>query len=245
MLLVRSFSIKIFVSIMVEIMKIYLNVFVFLFFMSEKSFLLVSLKDNKAKKLASLLNSATARKVLEFLSKKDFATETDISKETGIPISTVHYNLKILKENKLVNEEEYHYSEKGKEVIHYKAANKYIIIAPDDEDSSVLDKIKGLIPSFVGLCVVSAVWLVSAFFSKTAYLSSAGDSFVAEVEPVALKAATDSVSSSAPSLAQASVQSSSVGGLLWWEPVFWFFIGGTFVILIIFLFKLVKSKFNK
>lgn len=135
--------------------------------MAEKSFVLMSLKEKQSKKLASLLNSDTARKILDYLSTVEYATETQISKETGTALSTVHYNLKLLRENKLVNEEEYHYSEKGKEVIHYKAANKYIIIAPEGEDDSILEKLKNILPGFIGLIVGSVVLFSYKLFGKT------------------------------------------------------------------------------
>ena len=98
--------------------------------MAKKSFLLVSLKENKAKELAQAIANESCRKILDYLADKEDATETEISSKLNIPISTVHYNLKQLLAGSLVVVDEFHYSEKGKEVNHYKLANKYIIIAP-------------------------------------------------------------------------------------------------------------------
>jgi len=64
--------------------------------MTEESFMLVSLKESKAKKLAEVIGNDTCRKILDFLASKKSATETEISKDLNIPISTVHYNLKHL-----------------------------------------------------------------------------------------------------------------------------------------------------
>ena len=47
--------------------------------------------------------------------------------------------------------EEFHYSPKGREVNHYKLANKYIIIAPQ-KISGLREKLKGILP--VGLVVL-------------------------------------------------------------------------------------------
>ncbi len=124
--------------------------------MADKSFVLMSLKEKETKKLTQVLSNETCRKILEYLSGKEHATESQIAKELGIPISTVHYNLKQLKENKLVTEDEYHYSAKGKEVIHYKIANKYIIIAPT-EDPTFMDKLKKFIPIYAVIGAISAV----------------------------------------------------------------------------------------
>ena len=101
--------------------------------MTKKSFLLVSLKEDKAKKLAEVISNKTCRKILDYLADKKDATESAIAKDLNIPISTVHYNMKALMTARLVKSDEYHYSEKGKEVSHYRLANQYVIIAPEGE----------------------------------------------------------------------------------------------------------------
>src|SRR3989338_10912894 len=98
--------------------------------MAKQSFLLVSLKEDKAKELAQVISNESCRKILDYLAEKEDATESEISKDLQFPISTVHYNLQHLMKAGIINVDEFHYSEKGKEVNHYKLANKYIIIAP-------------------------------------------------------------------------------------------------------------------
>ena len=75
--------------------------------MAEESFLLVSLEEEKSKKLAQVLSNDTSRKILDLLSKKDLLTETDISKELSLPLSTVHYNLSHLVTSGLVSDENF------------------------------------------------------------------------------------------------------------------------------------------
>jgi DNA-binding transcriptional ArsR family regulator len=128
---------------------------------------MVSLKEDKARKLTQTLSNDTCRAILEYLSSRKEATETQISKELNIPISTVHYNLKQLSESKLVTADEFHYSEKGKEVIHYKIANKYIIIAPE-EDESLMEKLKSFIPAFVTVAAVSVGLFIYQIFTSKA-----------------------------------------------------------------------------
>lgn len=108
-------------------------------------FLLVSLSDNEAKKLAQIVSNDTCRKILDYLTEKTHATESQIAKELTLPISTVHYNLQQLQKGRLVSVEEFHYSEKGKEVNHYKLANKYIIIAPKST-YGIKEKLKTILP---------------------------------------------------------------------------------------------------
>jgi len=123
--------------------------------MKKEPFLLVSLEESESKALAQVISNDTARKILDFLSKEESATETDIGKKLKVPLSTVHYNLQALVKANLVSAEEFHYSEKGKEVLHYSLANKIIIIAPKNTTAaSFKEKLKGLLP--VGLIALAA-----------------------------------------------------------------------------------------
>ncbi len=114
--------------------------------MTKKNFLLLSLEDNKAKKIANIISNGSCKKILDYLAQED-ATETQIVNKLKLPASTVHYNLKQLLDTKLIDWEEAHYSEKGKQVKHYTLANKYIIIAPKHDKSSIADILKSLIPT--------------------------------------------------------------------------------------------------
>ncbi len=112
--------------------------------MSNKNFLLLSLDDTKIKKVSNVISNESCRKILDYLSTKD-ATESELAEKLGLPISTVHYNLQQLMETELINSEEFHYSSKGKEVSHYKLANKYIIIAPK-KTVGIKEKLKSILP---------------------------------------------------------------------------------------------------
>ncbi|MCP3683095.1 MAG: helix-turn-helix transcriptional regulator [bacterium] len=134
--------------------------------MSKKSFLLVSLKEDESKKLAQAISNDSCRKILDYLAEND-ASEEDLSQKLGIPMSTVHYNLQQLLKNKLVTVEEFHYSKRGKEVNHYKLANKYIIIAPK-ETRGIKTKLRAILPvSFFVLAGAGFLQLFSKYFSQT------------------------------------------------------------------------------
>ncbi|MBD3313004.1 helix-turn-helix domain-containing protein [Candidatus Woesearchaeota archaeon] len=128
----------------------------------KETFLMVSLEEEKAKKLAQVISNDTARKILDHLASKK-ATESELAKELGIPISTVHYNLKHLLASKLVEAKEYHYSNKGKEVLHYSLANKYVIIAPKSASESIRSKLKSIIPAIV---IISAAALALQYSQR-------------------------------------------------------------------------------
>jgi DNA-binding transcriptional ArsR family regulator len=133
--------------------------------MGKSNFLLVDLSEKKTKKLAETITSDTSRKILDYLADKEDDTESSMAAALNIPISTVHYHLQKLSEAKLIVAEEFHYSKKGREVQHYKLANKYIIIAPK-KISGLKEKLKGVLP--VGLIVlgVGVVWKSIQFVAR-------------------------------------------------------------------------------
>jgi len=98
-------------------------------------YLMVSLEDSESKALAQVLSNDTSRAIMKYLTQNDKASESDISAALGLPLSTVHYNMQNLVASKLVKATEFHYSKKGKEVLHYTLSNKIIVIAPSKEES--------------------------------------------------------------------------------------------------------------
>lgn len=127
--------------------------------MAKEKFLLVSLKESKAKQLAQIMSNDSCRKILDYLAENE-ATESELAKKLNLPISTVHYNLEHLREGGLVEAEEFHYSEKGKEVFHYKLANKYIIIAPRTT-YGIKEKLRTILP--VALLVAAGAGFIQIF----------------------------------------------------------------------------------
>ena len=142
--------------------------------MPEDPFLLVSLEESESKELAKVISNKTCRKILDLLTKKN-ATETQIAKELNLPLSTVHYNLQHLVKANLVKAEEFHYSEKGKEVNHYSLANKLIIIAPKKTTKETfMQKLKGILPvTLIALATAGIIRLVTMFRAGTSKLLGA------------------------------------------------------------------------
>ena len=129
--------------------------------MAKEKFLLVSLKEEKSKKIAQVLSNETARQILDYLADRE-ATESELASSLNLPLSTVHYNLQALMDAGLIIAEEFHYSEKGKEVMHYKLANKYIIIAPKTI-FGVKEKLKAILPTIL---IIGVVALIIQFFLR-------------------------------------------------------------------------------
>lgn len=140
--------------------------------MPNKNFLLLSLEDTKIKKVSNVISNDSCRKILDYLSTKE-ATESELAEKLQIPISTVHYNLQQLMETGLIESKEFHYSKKGKEVSHYKLANKYIIIAPK-KTFGIKEKLKSILPvALIAVGAAGIIQLVANYFSKRAVAQEA------------------------------------------------------------------------
>ena len=120
----------------------------------QEKYILVNLEDEKSKELASIISNSTARKILNYLADKDEISETNISKELNLPLSTVHYNLQQLKKNNLVQTKHFIYSEKGKKIELYSIVKKVIVIAPKYTRESL---IKNILPLFLISAIISFI----------------------------------------------------------------------------------------
>ena len=133
--------------------------------MASGNFLLLSMEDDKIKKVSNVISNESCRKILDYLSGKD-ATESELAKALQLPISTVSYNLKQLIETGLIESKEFHYSEKGKEVNHFRLANKYIIIAPK-KTFGIKERLKGILPvALIASGAAFIVQLTNKYFSR-------------------------------------------------------------------------------
>jgi DNA-binding transcriptional ArsR family regulator len=153
------------------------------------NFFLVDLNESKTKQLAETITNDTSRKILNYLTEKE-DTEAKIAETLGMPISTVHYHLQKLQEAGLVKVDEFHYSQKGREINHYKLANKYIIIAPQ-KVSGLREKLRGILPAVV---IITGVGVAVQLYS---YLST--------------NFATEVVQESAPVMARKMVEDTASG----------------------------------
>lgn len=216
----------------------------------KESFLLVSLNEDKAKELAQVITNDTCRKILDYLADND-ATESNIAKDLNLPISTVHYNLQQLMKGSLVVAEEFHYSEKGKEVLHYKLANKYIIIAPKST-WGLKEKLKKIMP-ITAMTVVAAfaIEIANRVLTKTVTQSSGIsvpeavksikrpllDDALLTTEGIAISAAETAVQSSVD-----VVTTSITTSPIWQYAALWFLIGGIFALLLYLIVDFIKRN---
>jgi len=96
--------------------------------MTEK-YILVSLDDERAKKISEVIGNKTCKKIIDYLSEHE-ATEIEISNKLNIPINTIDYNIKNLVSSGLIESKSHFWSVKGKKMPTYNISNKKILISP-------------------------------------------------------------------------------------------------------------------
>tara|TARA_Y100000031_G_scaffold105561_1_gene116169 strand:- start:4386 stop:5048 length:663 start_codon:yes stop_codon:yes gene_type:complete len=213
----------------------------------KETFLLVSLKEEKAKQLAQVISNPSCRKILDYLATVDDSTETQISKDLKIPISTVHYNLTHLEKGGLVEVEEFHYSSKGKEVNHYKLANKFIIISPKSTDSvreKLVKKLGSLMPALLISVVVGGG--IQMFSSMRMGLFGATDMVSPNVKQAAVEKSSEVAMDAAPQVMESAVEAAppvlgTITNSFLQYPGYWFIAGVTSFVVIYLLWSLIKK----
>ncbi len=212
--------------------------------MAKESFVLVSLKEDKAKKLAQIITNDSCKKILDYLTENE-ATESELASKLNLPISTVHYNLQHLMDAGLITADEFHYSEKGKEVNHYKLANKYIIIAPNST-WGIKEKLKSILPA--ALIAVAAAGFIQVFskylMKPVAFGMEQANRAVLTKSAVmeeAAPVAANLMVGAAPNVTQEAL---TVAPQLVSEPniALWFLYGALFVSVVYLMINIIRKK---
>lgn len=196
--------------------------------MPKKNFILLSMEDDKIKKISNVISNDSCRRILDYLANKE-ATESELASALALPISTVHYNLQQLMETGLISADEYHYSSKGKEVNHYRLANKYIIIA-QKKTFGIKEKLKAILPvALIALGTAGIIQLASKYISR-------GSIGITQKSAFAERAATDQIA--APMM----VQTAEVLK----EPnlALWFLAGALFALLIYLMISWIRKNID-
>src|SRR3989344_592641 len=190
--------------------------------MAKNNFLLVNLNEEKTKKLTETITSDTSRKILNHLIENEEA-EAKIAEALNLPISTAHYHLRKLVDAVLVMVEEFHYSKKGREINHYKLANKYIIIAPK-KSSGLKQRLRGILPALGVLFGISIL---------IKFIQSISQDLFGNISLKTSQAMTETVVKTASLTAKESYQFGAAE---------WFFIGGLAVIAIYVIIVSIDEK---
>jgi DNA-binding transcriptional ArsR family regulator len=127
-----------------------------------KKYLLVSMNDERIKEIAEIFGNKTCKKILDYLSNNEQASEKDLADALKVPINTVEYNLKkLLKTDLVESTSNFFWSKKGKKIVMYRLSNKSVIISP--KNFKISSKVKSILP--VALISVALAILVKTFYS--------------------------------------------------------------------------------
>ena len=193
--------------------------------MSKKeTFVLVSLEEEKAKKLAEVLSNDTARRILDLLAQGE-SSALDISKKLNVPLPTVLYNLNSLVKSSLVETKEFVWSTKGKEINIYTLARKYIVIAPSGA-KGIKNQLKNILPATLVSFGLSVILYAASKMQKTQSISLKTADLAQEAS-MTLVATPPAVSQNAFNLQQFSI---------------YFFLGSIFAILAYVIINLIKIE---
>ena len=211
--------------------------------MPDQSFILLSLKEQESKELAKVISNDTSRKILDLLVKSPL-TETQIAESLSIPISTAHYNLKHLAKAKLVKADEYHYSSKGKEVLHYSLTNKMVIITPEASTESVREKLKIAFPlTILALAGATLVKFLSFSQKSLTFETEAISETTLKTTQVMVESSNDIIplvdSISSPEMI------SDNNYVFMNDIATWFFLGCFFMIVVFILYSYMKYMNSK
>lgn len=164
----------------------------------------VDLDDPRMGHIADVLSNKTCKKILEVLSENELS-EGDISKELGVPLNTVDYNVKKLVSAGLIEpSSQFFWSVKGKRIPVYRVSNKKIVISPKS-------KLRGVIPTVIAVAIITSI------LKLTLGTPSVGKS----AEDTVLYAASESASNTAAKAGEGVYQSLWNASNAW----AWFFIG--------------------
>lgn len=126
--------------------------------MVDEKFLMFSMDDERIKSLSEVLGNKTCKKIIEYLSETNEASQKDISTSVKLPMNTTEYNIKKLLESGLIQKRKnFFWSKKGKRIVMYELSNKSIVISPRNSFSQ---KIKSIVPSVILLFAGTvALWV--------------------------------------------------------------------------------------
>jgi DNA-binding transcriptional ArsR family regulator len=162
-------------------------------------------KLSGAGKLAKTLSNETSQKILEYMRLHKETTASTLSKALSLAPSTVHYNLQALTKAGVITSDSFHYSEKGREVVHYTLTNKIIVILPEEE-TSLWSQLKVLLPGLLAVSSIALFGIIRLLFEKTNMFSSIRPASTKVVEHSDALVSSLALEESSLDLAQATTQ---------------------------------------
>jgi DNA-binding transcriptional ArsR family regulator len=193
-----------------------------------ESVLVLEPGDERAQKIGKAMSSQTANDILTLLG--DGAKSlTDITERLGIPLTTSKYHIENLLDAGLVFVVETKYSVKGREIKLYSLTNQLVIVAPRHAN------VRSLLLKYASLFAV----VIIGTLGLTAILPLLSG-------PVTLAAAPMATNREAGGIMAAKASyDAAIPSTVFPDPVLAFFLGGVFVMAILFLYEAYLWKTKK
>jgi len=205
--------------------------------MDDDKFIVTSLKDESSKDIAHALYNKTARQILNRLADKMKST-SQLAKEMKLPLTTIQYNLDLLKKAKLIKTTHYKWSPKGKKVRLYKPAKKIIVLAPEKSAASIVDVLRSNVVLPAAITVTAGVgWILQQIYGGSTGTRSLIEESITKGVP--MSAETSGIG--APEATQTVVTETACACAS--NPIFGWFFAGAFVLgIILFLYVLLRKN---
>ncbi len=196
--------------------------------------ILISLDDDKSKKIAEVISNKTAKKILQYLTDKQ-GTVTDIAYRLKLPINTVDYNIKKLVESGLIERKSFWWSVKGRKMHTYGISNKRIIISPKSWKNTRKYGLTFIITGFIALIAKIYTFLNQQVIYRAPDLQDMPRDMLETVAEVA----TDTSGSILSKMAESTTYVSTP---FTFGPIGWFLIGAWFSILLLVIFSFISER---
>jgi inhibitor of cysteine peptidase len=109
---------------------------------------IIDFGDKKSKELAEIISNNTSKKILDYLKSKE-ATQSEISKDLAIPLSTLDYHISKLLTHDLIEKNGHYWSPKGNKVYSYRATNKVLVFS-QKRTKEIETKLRMILPIILG-----------------------------------------------------------------------------------------------
>ncbi len=186
--------------------------------------------DERAQKIGKAIASQTANDILHILSQGQ-KTASDLTGLLNIPMGTLKYHIDNLLEAGLVEIAETRYSVKGREVKVYRLKDQLVIVAPK------VTNIRSILLKYASLFAI----VIVASLAMLAILPL----FQAPPPDLASAPAFSGDGGGAGIMAEKAPRTEPLAAAQDAAPILAFFIGGSMVILLLFLYEAYKWQENK
>jgi DNA-binding transcriptional ArsR family regulator len=121
--------------------------------------IIVSLSDDRLKKVARALSNETAVTVLKTLVEKSMSA-TELSETLKLSLTTIEYNISTLLEAELIKVDRIKFSRKRRDIKYYAVVKRALVFAPEKTERGLTTFLKKVLPLLLVLALSFPAGLV-------------------------------------------------------------------------------------